>query len=434
MTCSCVTSIVGHELVTQATGARGGIITTRLGARLSAAREARRLSQDVIADLLGVSRVLVSHWEHGQRRPTEQTLERLAGIYGMPLSLLVDLDAPLPGTARVPGADLVALLFRDAESGIDEAAQAGLRDFVAFLDSYADLIEQLDTPSYPLQQSPFSIRKGFIGRDDVRRKAEEVRDWLRLGLGPVGDLTGVLDDAGITIFRTALGEDLQRGISGAFLSHPRLGMCIAVNLQTTPGRQVFTIAHELAHALYHSQRDSQVVSYWGRQDEKERFADAWAGEFLVPQEGLRRASESLGIKSVTTADDAVHLQRLYGVSYGMMLVRLLQAKLLTPGAYEELKGARPVAVASALGYAVNPEEWRQDPARWRLERFPRRFIRALTSVLREGRVSPASAAGFTGLTVDEMAELMAPPSGDGDASSVQEQREFAGVRQHIAAT
>lgn len=376
---------------------------------------------------------MVSHWERGQRRPSEQTLERLAAIYGMPLPLLVDLDTPLLGSSTAPGADLVALLFRDAASGIDDAAEAGLRDFVRFLDQYADLLDQLEQPTYPLRQSPFSIRKGFIGRDDIRRKAEEVRDWLRLGLGPVGDLTGVLDDAGVTVFRTALGANLQRGVSGAFLNHPRLGMCIAVNLQTTPGRQVFTIAHELAHALYHSQRDSQVVSYWGRQDEKERFADAWAGEFLVPQEGLRRASESLGIKNVTGADEAVHLQRLYGVSYGMMLVRLLQAKLLSPEAYEELKSARPVAIASALGYAVHSEEWRQDPARWRLERFPRRFIRALTLALRDGRMSPASAAGFTGLTVDEMAELMAPPSGDGDASAIQEQREFEGVRQRAAA-
>ncbi len=387
----------------------------------------------MVADLLGVSRVLVSHWERGQRRPSEQTLERLAAIYGMPLPLLIDLDTPLPGSARVPGADLVALLFRDAESGIDEDARVGIKDFVRFLDSYADLLEELELPSFPLRQSPFSIRKGFIGRDDIRRKAEEVRDWLRLGLGPVGDLAGVLDDAGITVHRTALGADLERGVSGVFLNHPRLGMCIAVNLQTTPGRQTFTIAHEFAHALYHSQRDSQVVSYWGRQDEKERFADAWAGEFLVPQEGLRRASESLDIKTVKGADEAVHLQRLFGVSYGMMLVRLLQAKLMTPEAYEELKGARPVAIASALGYAVHPEEWRQDPARWRLERFPRRFIRALSTALRDGRISPASAAGFTGLTIDEMAELMTPPAGDGDASSVQEQREFEGVRHRVAA-
>jgi Zn-dependent peptidase ImmA (M78 family)/transcriptional regulator with XRE-family HTH domain len=429
----CVTTIAGRSLVTQPAGRKERAATVGIGARLATAREARRLSQDVVADLLGVSRVMVSHWERGQRRPSEHTLERLAAVYGVPLPVLVDVDVPLPGSSTVPGADLVALLFRDAQSGIDAAAEAGLQDFVRFLDAYADLLERLDLLDYALTQSPFSIRRGFSGRDDVRRKAEEVRDWLRLGLGPVGDLAGILDDAGITVYRTALGADLQRGVSGAFLNHPRLGMSIAVNVETTPGRQVFTIAHELAHALYHSQRDSQVVSYWGRQDEKERFADAWAGEFLVPEEGLRRASESLGIKSVTRADEAVHLQRLFGVSYGMMLVRLLQAKLLDEETYEEIKGARPVALASALGYVVHPEEWRQDPARWRLERFPRRFIRALTAALRDERISPASAAAFTGLTVDEMAELMTPPTGDGDEAAEQEQREFAGVRQRAAA-
>ena len=39
-----------------------------LGARLVEAREARRLSQEDVAAVLGVSRVLVSHWERGQRQ------------------------------------------------------------------------------------------------------------------------------------------------------------------------------------------------------------------------------------------------------------------------------------------------------------------------------------------------------------------------------
>lgn len=375
---------------------------------------------------------MVSHWERAERRPSEQTLERLAAVFGMSLMQLVDFDAPLPGTTTAPGADLVALLFRDAQTGIDDAARAGIQDFVHFLNDYADLLEQVGTPNYGLAQSPFSIRPGFVARDDIRRKAEEVRSWLHLGLGPVGDLSAVLDEAGITVLRCPLGADLQSGVSGAFLHHPRLGMSIAVNLQTTPGRQVFTIAHEFAHALYHSQDSAQVVSYWNRQDDKERFADSWAGEFLVPQEGLRRACESFGIKAVTQAEEAVHLQRQYGVSYGMMLVRLLQAKLLTEDAYEELKAIRPLALASTLGYCVGPEEWRQDPARWRLERFPRRFIRALTAGLRGGRIGPVSAAALTGLTIDEMAELVAPPRGDGGTSAEQEDREFEDVRKRVA--
>ena len=38
-----------------------------IGRRLAAAREARRLSQDEVAAVLGVTRVMVSHWERGER-------------------------------------------------------------------------------------------------------------------------------------------------------------------------------------------------------------------------------------------------------------------------------------------------------------------------------------------------------------------------------
>lgn len=404
-----------------------------LGERLTLAREARRLSQDDVADLLGVSRVMVSYWERDQRRPGEQVLERLASIFGLPLDQLVDIAAPLAGGVLPPRADLAELLFRDARGEIDLRAEDGLQDFVRFLDTYADLLERLGDSFQALHQSPFSIRKGFVGREDIRRKAEEVRDWLRIGLGPTGDLAPVLDDVGITVYRTAMGRDLSRSISGAFLHHPRIGFSIAVNLETTPGRQLFTMAHELAHALYHSHQDSRVVSYWGRQDEKERFADAWASEFLVPQEGLRRLAEGLGLRTVTSAEDAVHLQRYFGVSYGMTLVRLLQAKLMTSETYEELKEARPVAIASSLGYQVHPEEWRQEPSRWRLDRFPRRFVRLVTAAIRADRMSPASAAGLTGLTLDEMAELAYPPTGDGDEIVTRELKELDVVRHRVPA-
>jgi Zn-dependent peptidase ImmA (M78 family) len=208
-------------------------------------------------------------------------------------------------------------------------------------------------------------------------------------------------------------------------------MCIAVNVETTPGRQLFTVAHELAHALFHSADESYLVSYWGRKDDKERFADIWAGEFLVPLEGLRRAAEQLGVKAVHHAEEVVHLQRHFGVSYGMTLLRLRQAGLLDEPRYDELKKASPVALAVRLGYAVDPEEWGQDPARWRLERFPRRFVRLLARALREERMSPPSAASLTGLTVDEIAELVAP-SEDGDPEVSRELEEYGNVRERVA--
>lgn len=396
-----------------------------LGPRLLQAREARRLSQDDVAALLGVSRVLVSHWERGQRQPSAQVLERLAEIYGVTLQTLLE-----PAGELSPS-DLVELLYRDAEGGIDSRAQTGLQDFVRFLETYADLSRALQDKREPLTQSPFSLRRGFTAKEDIRRKALEVRDWLRLGHGPVGDLRGRLDDIGITVYRTALGSDLHSAVSGAFLNHPRVGMSIAVNIQTTPGRQLFTLAHELAHALFHSDDQNHLVSVWARKDEKERFADYWAGEFLVPLEGLRRQAEQLGLKAIAHAEEAIHLQRHFGVSYGMVLLRLRQANLVHDDQYEELKNVSPVALAARLGYSVHPEEWEQDPERWRLERFPRGFLRLLTRALREERMSPATAAGMTGLTIDEIAELVTPGI-DGDPGVSKELSEYENVRDRAA--
>ncbi len=396
-----------------------------LGPRLLEAREARRLSQQDVADVLGVSRVLVSHWERGERRPSEQVLERLARLYGIDLATLLDPHAALPPE------DLAELLYRDAAGGIDARARAGLQDFVHFLDGYADLIESFGAFDFALRHTPFSLRKGFTSKQDVRRKAEEVRDWLRLGLGPVGDLPGLLDEIGVTLYRVPLGSDLERSVSGAFLNHGRLGFCIAVNLETTPGRQTFTMAHELAHALFHSHTTTLMVSYWTRHDEHERLADMWAGEFLVPTEGLRRAAERFGVRTVTNPTEVVQLQRHFGVSYGMMLLRLLQTRLLDKDGYDELKTARPVVLASQMGYPVEDDEWMQDPNRSRLERFPRRFVRMLASALHTGDISPASAAGLTDLTLDEITELLAVP-GDGDTDVTDELREMDNVRRRAA--
>jgi Zn-dependent peptidase ImmA (M78 family)/transcriptional regulator with XRE-family HTH domain len=396
-----------------------------LGAQLARARDARKLSQDDVAALLSVSRVLVSHWERGQRQPSAQVLERLAEIYGVELQALLEPDSDLSSS------DLVELLYRDADGAIDVGARTGLRDFVRFLENYANLVSELGDTREVLKVSPFGgLRKGFTSKEDIRRKVFDVRDWLRLGLGPVGDLPGRLDDIGITVYRTALGKDLTTSVSGAFVNHRRIGMSIAVNVHTTPGRQLFTLSHELAHALFHSDQE-HLVSAYAANSERERFADYWAGEFLVPLEGLRRQAEQLGIKAITDAEEAIHLQRHFGVSYGMILFRLRQANLLNDSKYEELRQVSPVLLASRLGYSIHPEEWHQDPDRRRLERFPRGFLRLLVRGLRDERLSPVTAASLTGLTIDEIAELISSPV-DGDSQVSRELQEYEDVRERAA--
>lgn len=176
----------------------------------------------------------------------------------------------------------------------------------------------------------------------------------------------------------------------------------------TPGRRRFTVAHELAHALFHSDQP-YVLSGVGK-DPRERFADSFAGEFLMPQEGVRRMMEEHGFgPTITEPEDVVQLQRFFGVSWATALVRLRQANYLRHDTYMAFKQVRPVLLARALGYETDPEEYRQDPMQWRLQRYPLRFLRLLRKALRQDAISVPSAASLVGVTVGEMAEL----AGDG---------------------
>ena len=154
---------------------------------------------------------------------------------------------------------------------------------------------------------------------------------------------GICGALGITVYRAHLGRDLGNTISGAFYKHPALGFSILVNLDMTRGRRRFTAAHELAHALLHSGSDAIVVSDTGhRGDQHEAYADAFAGEFLMPEEGIRRTLESLGAgPKVEDVEPVIDLQRMFNVSYITALVRLRQANIITAAALDRLRVIPP---------------------------------------------------------------------------------------------
>lgn len=63
--------------------------------RLAGLRKKRGLSQQEVADILGVSRQAVSKWESGQTAPSTENLVRLSGIYGVSVDMLANSEAPL---------------------------------------------------------------------------------------------------------------------------------------------------------------------------------------------------------------------------------------------------------------------------------------------------------------------------------------------------
>ena len=63
---------------------------TTFAKRITAARKEKKLTQEQVAQAMGVSRQTVSHWENGRVEPTQEQREALCRLLEIPA------DAPKP--------------------------------------------------------------------------------------------------------------------------------------------------------------------------------------------------------------------------------------------------------------------------------------------------------------------------------------------------
>jgi Zn-dependent peptidase ImmA (M78 family)/transcriptional regulator with XRE-family HTH domain len=399
-------------------GDPGPVQTNDLAEALRRTRERAGLSQEAAADALGINRVVLSYYETGRRSAPLPTAAALARLYGTTLDRLLADDE-----AAAAGLDVSGILFRAAPPALHDSARGGLRIFEQYLRDYVDLADELGQSLPGKGQSPFAPVAGSSARD-AADAARQLRRYLNLGGGPLGDPFRATDEH-VLIWRVPLGEDLDGAPSGLFYNHPQVGFSILVNSTMTLGRQVFTVAHELAHAFFHSRSRDVIVSMPGAELGRERFADLFAGELLVPGDELRRlVLEHALWNSLTEPTAVVHLQRHFGVSYATIRVRLLQERLIDRATFDKLAQVSPSRLAQALGYPVH----RADMGNFDmhpLERFPGRMLALVRAALEQGIITPGDAAETLGTSTDEVRQLLARPPIQPDEQRIQQDLEAA---------
>ena len=72
-----------------------------LGSSLFQGRKQSRMSQEAVAEKLGVSRQTVSKWETDETLPDIRQAKRLAMLYGLTLDELIDFDLDVQELERV---------------------------------------------------------------------------------------------------------------------------------------------------------------------------------------------------------------------------------------------------------------------------------------------------------------------------------------------
>jgi Zn-dependent peptidase ImmA (M78 family)/transcriptional regulator with XRE-family HTH domain len=355
--------------------------------KLREARERNGLTQEQVAQVLGVSQELVSLWETGRRVPSAFHLSRLVSLYGINSESLFD-NRPLEYASE----DLFT--FQEGEP-LSPEVLLELREWVSFLGDYADFLEEEG-------EEPRSKRvpwEALVSREpvtDLRRASGEalrVRERYGLGLGPAPELYAFLDEMGLLVYGGYLPA--ESGVWGALYRHPKLGPCFFVNLNTTSSRQALTLAHGLAHLLYHYHLPSIVCRREGlspRELEAERFADAWAAHFLVPGRALKEAVKRLGELSPETA---LLLANRFRVSYAFLLFRLRNEGLIGEGEREVWSRYRLEDLLRRVGIsygAVQP--YAPLPPDPDLERYPTSVLLRVRKAVEGGRLSVSGAAGL----------------------------------------
>ena len=245
---------------------------------------------------------------------------------------------------------------------------------------------------FPVPQSKWeAVQQG-------ERVAQAERHRLLLGLAPLGNVTELLGTQGVRTAQINLPED----ILGMTLIDSSVGLFVVANRQHHILRRRFSFAHEYAHVLLDRGRRGTISRVADCDSLSEVRANAFAANFLMPEEGVwlfitalgngfhrRRHAEVFGdslevlgnsgvVWVLSRAEpksqdiqlyDVVHLAHHFGVSRLAALYRLHNLGFVTEAELERLKAQEEVGkgkeVAAPLGLSEPGHEAAQGELRHR---------------------------------------------------------------------
>lgn len=284
---------------------------------------------------------------------------------------------------------LVDRILGSADFTPDDAFRISVIRFAEIAQSYQELVAIMGRDLPGRGESPL-IHSALALHPEVTkapRLAQEVRKALGWGEGPIADHLLAMAAQHALVFRLPLGDRH----SGFFFNHRSIGFCAVVNSQLDLGRHVFALAAQLGHAFCHSHlRD---VWFSVPDGPHQRFAERFAAQLLVPDTALHKAVGSLG-KDVDPSHPviALHLQRMFGVSYALVAVRLRQSGLISEQSYREMGKVSPSGMAPGLGYSPNPVDRGRGSNPPQLAAAPRPMLQLVCTALTKGVLTPVQAA------------------------------------------
>lgn len=293
-----------------------------LGERLRIARETARITQAEAAGKIDVARTTLVAIEKGERRIRIAELQLLAGLYETSVNALLRREAVhlelAPRFRRIS----------DVENPDVESAITTLNILLRADIELENILGISRGNKYPPEKN---IQPG-----DVYKQAEEhaafLRGFLGIGNGPIADIFSLIElGLGIRLYQRRLPPK----ISGLFIFEPGTGAAILLNSSHRLDRRSTSAAHELGHFVG-TRRAPEVLE----EDERflsreERYANAFANYFLMPEEEVRKKfSEITAASSHLTRRHVILLCHYFGVSRQALVMRLEEVGLARKGTWD----------------------------------------------------------------------------------------------------
>lgn len=285
--------------------------------RLKKARISRGYSLADLADRIGVTKQYISQCELGITNASN-IIYKLCDVLNYPISFFSK------STKGIETAS--ATYFRSRKSTpkkLKEAANEKVDLFSEIKDFFGEYI------NYPELNLPDNIElKDEYTIEDLEKVAKNVREYWKLGMGPIDDLVSVLQENGIIISKIKVGNNKIDAFSKWINSVPYVFLSID---KDSAVRSRFDIAHELCHILLHQYISKEDIECKEKLNQIEKEADAFAGAFLLPAETFSREVFS------SSLDNLVRLKERWKVSISCMINRCSTLGLFTDNQVAYLK-------------------------------------------------------------------------------------------------
>ncbi|MEV6554701.1 XRE family transcriptional regulator [Nocardia sp. NPDC051756] len=245
-------------------------VWAEIGDRVRESRLAASLSQEQLANEVGLERTKVAKIESGNRQINAVELTRLARALGMPLSHFL-YPRPEVISRRAPLVDDTNSSAARESYQIEAKLSAWLRDVRQLMDLGV------------LSPKPLLKYPGALNMSDAARQAAVwTRSRLDLDDTPISTLMAVCESAGQFVLVVDLPGD------GASLVDRDVAVAVVSN-KHSPGRRRATAAHELGHLVLGDEYSSDLGGgIAASRADREGLIDAYAAELLLPIQVVRK--------------------------------------------------------------------------------------------------------------------------------------------------